>query len=56
MIVGDQYAGIDDSCELCDSECDTCEQAGQCLTCREEFLWHNNECVTKCPQGWKEKQ
>jgi hypothetical protein len=41
-----------DLCELCQNPCVTCTNITSCLTCTNEFLLLNDQCVEACPDGY----
>ncbi|KAL4503140.1 hypothetical protein ABPG72_014369 [Tetrahymena utriculariae] len=62
-------AGEGQTCQKCPAQCSTCVSKNKCITCNNpsfssstqcrckfnQFL-HQNECVNKCPQGWKKSE
>jgi hypothetical protein len=36
-------------CELCQAPCLTCTSLNNCLTCTNQLLLLNDQCVDKCP-------
>ncbi|KAL4455335.1 hypothetical protein ABPG74_012487 [Tetrahymena malaccensis] len=61
--------GEGQTCQKCPAQCSTCASKNKCITCVNpqfssstlcrckfsQFL-HQNECVNKCPHGWKKSE
>lgn len=39
-------------CSSCSSECRTCATNTTCLTCHQNWIFHNDSCLTSCPSGY----
>lgn len=48
---GDGYARNGFVCEECNSRCETCATASECVTCENKFLKYHTSCVDVCPLG-----
>jgi proprotein convertase subtilisin/kexin type 5 len=43
---------LNDHCELCPDSCLTCSNLKNCLTCIDQLVLLNNQCVEECPDGY----
>lgn len=43
---------LEDHCELCPKTCLTCSNSTSCLTCNDQLVLLNNQCVEECPDGY----